>query len=143
MNAESKFESSSFFDTPGSENATFRRKLSSVSFNIITSEEIDSVRRKFTEDIEALLEEAINRHRSSSTGDVPWWLWLILIWLGHDNVLSWLSSPFFFWPMLILAAIASILYSMGILGLVINLSMPVIKGTVNAVLAKTPVNIRI
>lgn len=101
------------------------------------------VRRKFTEDTEAALEEAINRHRFNSTGDIPWWVWLLLIWFGHDNVLSWIASPFFFWPLLMLAAIASILYSMGILGLIIELSMPVVKGTVNSLLAKTPIPLRL
>jgi len=40
--------------TPGNpENEVFRRKLSSVHFNIITESEINTVRTKFLEDIEA------------------------------------------------------------------------------------------
>lgn len=50
---ESKFTAGAFM-TPGNpENEVFRRKLSSVHFNIITESEINTVRTKFLEDIEA------------------------------------------------------------------------------------------
>lgn len=50
---ESKFTAEAFMTPGNSENEVLRRKLSSVNFNIITESEINTVRAKFLEDIEA------------------------------------------------------------------------------------------
>ena len=101
------------------------------------------MRNKFYEDIEFCFEEAINRHRSSSTGDVPWWLWVLLAWFASDNVMNWIASPIIFYPLLLLCSIAIVLHQMGILGVLLDLSFPIIKGTLNSLLAKTPIGIRL
>lgn len=88
----------------------FKRKLSSVSFKIISEEEITNVRNKFYEDIEFAFEEAIARHRSSSTGDVPFWLWVLLAWFASDNIMNWIASPILFYPLLLLASLCLVLH---------------------------------
>jgi len=68
---------------------------------------------------------------------------MLLVWFGYDNVIGWFASPILFWPLMMLGAIASILYSMGILGILFEVSKPAIKGTVNSILAKTPIGLRL
>lgn len=124
------------------ENA-FKRKLSSVHFKILTQEEVTSVRNKFYEDIEFSFEEAITRHRSNTSSDIPWWMWVLLAWFASDNIMNWLSSPIFFYPLIMIGSICMVLQSMGILGVMFEVAKPVIKGTVNSFLAKTPFGFQI
>lgn len=106
----SKFEANDHLETKTPEDMNFKRKLSSVHFKVITEEEVTKVRDKFYEDIDFAYEEAIARHRSSSTGDVPWWIWVLMAWFASDNIMGWIQSPIIFYPMLMLSAFAIVLH---------------------------------
>lgn len=110
---------------------------------IITEEEVTSVRNKFYEDIDFLFEEAIQRHRSNSTGDIPWWIWALLAWFASDNVMNWIASPILFYPLLMVVMLIVALHSAGVLGIILDLALPMMKSTVNGILSKTPVAFRI
>jgi hypothetical protein len=88
----------------------FKRKLSSVHYKILSEDEVTNVRNKFYEDIEMLRSEAIDRHRNNSTGDIPWWMWVLLAWFASDNIMSWLASPLFFYPLIMIASICLVLH---------------------------------
>ena len=92
------------------EDTAFKRKLSSVDLKIITEEEVTNVRNKFYEDIDFCFEEAIARHRSSSTGDVPWWLWALLAWFASDNIMNWIASPIIFYPLMMVLSVCVVLH---------------------------------
>ena len=110
---------------------------------IITEEEVTSVRNKFYEDIDYLFEEAIQRHRSSSTGDIPWWIWAMLAWFASDNVMNWIASPILFYPLVMVCTLIVALHSAGVLGIILDLALPIVKSTINGFLAKTPIGVRI
>lgn len=111
--------------------AEFKRKLTSVHTKIISEEEVTNVRNKFYEDIDFLFEEAIQRHRNSGTGDIPWWIWALLAWFASDNVMNWIASPILFYPLLMLGMICAVLHSMGVLSILLDLAFPIVKSTVN------------
>ena len=137
----SKFSANDHIDRAGTEDLAFKRKLSSVHYKILTEEEVTTVRNKFYEDIEFCREEAIARHRSNAAGDVPWWMWVLLAWFASDNIMNWLASPLFFYPLILLASVCLVLHQMGILSLLVSIAMPFVKGTVNGVLAKVGIRI--
>jgi hypothetical protein len=88
----------------------FKRKLSSVHYKILSEDEVTNVRNNFYKDIEMLRSEAIDRHRNNSTGDIPWWMWVLLAWFASDNIMSWLASPLFFYPLIMIGSICLVLH---------------------------------
>jgi hypothetical protein len=57
--------------------------------------------------------------------------------------MNWLASPIFFYPFVVLCGCCVVLYQLGILGVMIEVALPSIKLSINGVLSKTPVPIRI
>jgi hypothetical protein len=45
---------------------------------------------------------------------VPIWLWVLLAFFAFDNIMSWLSSPLFFYPLVFIGGCIMMLYSMGL-----------------------------
>jgi hypothetical protein len=88
----------------------FKRKLSSVHYKILTEDDVTNVRNQFYLDIETLRTEAIDRHKNNSTGDIPWWMWVLLAWFASDNIMNWLASPIFFYPLIMLGSICLVLH---------------------------------
>jgi hypothetical protein len=88
----------------------FKRKLSSVHYKILTEDDVTNVRNQFYLDIETLRTEAIDRHKNNSTGDIPWWMWVLLAWFASDNIMNWLASPIFFYPLIMLGSICLALH---------------------------------
>jgi hypothetical protein len=88
----------------------FKRKLSSVHYKILTEDDVTNVRNQFYLDIETLRTEAIDRHKNNSTGDIPWWMWILLAWFASDNIMNWLASPIFFYPLIMLGSICLVLH---------------------------------
>lgn len=115
-----------------------------MHYKILSEEEVTNVRNKFYEDIEFCREEAIARHRSTAAGDVPWWMWVLLAWFASDNILNWLASPLFFYPLILLSSVCLVLHQMGILSVLVStFALPMMKSSVNGFLAKTPFGFRI
>jgi hypothetical protein len=57
---------------------------------------------------------------------------LLIAFFAADNVLSWISSPSIFYPLMFVVGIISLLYSMGLGGIM----LPVFRQTVNMVLRR-------
>jgi membrane-bound ClpP family serine protease len=57
-------------------------------------------------------------------------MYLLLAFFAADNVLSWLTSPLIFYPLLLVVSIVALAFSMGLDGLM----LPFVKTTVNTIL---------
>ena len=96
---------------------------------LLSEQEINKVRDKFQEDIEFVLEEAVRKHHNIQATSVPWWIYLLLAFFAADNIIGWLASPLFFYPLVVVLGGVSLLYSMG-LGPVIG---PLARQTINVI----------
>jgi hypothetical protein len=67
-----------------------------------------------------MLQEAIRSHQTNDSGNIPWWMWVLLAWFASDNIMSWLASPIFFFPLMFLSSICLVLHQMGILSLLLG-----------------------
>lgn len=85
------------------------------------------------------MEEAIRKHHNVQATSVPWWIYALMAFFAFDNVLSWLSSPIFFYPVIMIGGVIAILFSMG-LGPLIK---PVVRQTANLVFSRAGVDFRL
>ena len=106
---------------------------------LLTEEDLNRIKDKFQEDTDFVLEEAIRKHHNVQATSVPWWIYGLLAFFAFDNVLAWLASPIFFYPVIMIGGVISILFSMG-LGPVIK---PVFRQTTNLVLGRVGVDFRL
>jgi hypothetical protein len=58
------------------------------------------------------------------------YLWALLAFFAFDNVMSWLSSPIFFYPLVFIGGIIMMLYSMGMGPILV----PVARQSINLIL---------
>ena len=73
---------------------------------IFKTEETDKLRASFKKKANDVLEQAFNKkYNRNALQNVPKWLWVILAFFAHDNIISWLSHPLIF-LFLILACMA-------------------------------------
>ncbi len=100
---------------------------------------MNKVKDKFQEDIDFVLEEAIRRHHNTQATSIPWWMYLVLAFFAADNILSWMTSPFIFYPLMMIGSIMAVLYSMGLGGIM----WPVFRQTTNLVLGRAGVDFRL
>jgi hypothetical protein len=57
-------------------------------------------------------------------------MYVLLAFFASDNILNWLSSPFLFYPIVFIASILGLLYSMGLGGVM----LPMARHSVNIAL---------
>jgi hypothetical protein len=70
------------------------------------------IKAKFESDINDVLEQAYNKkYNRNSLQKVPKWLWFVLAYFMHDNILEWLKSPIFFGLLIILSVAIGYLYA--------------------------------
>ena len=120
-----------------------RTTLSLSAKKLIDSDDASKVWDKFLEDIDLVYEEAMNKHKNISSGEIPFYMWVLLAFFASDNIMGWLSSPILFYPLVLLAGVAVILNQLGILGILVEMGMPAVRGQVNNILAKTPLPFRL
>ena len=64
---------------------------------VLSKEETLRIKNKFSNQINDVLENAFNKkYNRNSLQRVPKWLWLILAYFMHDNILEWMRNPIFF-----------------------------------------------
>lgn len=120
-----------------------KRTMSISNNRILSEEEVARVREKFYEDIDFVYEEAIARHRNVSNNNVPTWLWVVLIWFASDNIIGWFSSPILFYPLVLIIGVLFMAFQLGLMPILMDIGLPVVRTNVNTILAKTPLGIRI
>ena len=70
------------------------------------------IKTKFESDINDVLEQAYNKkYNRNSLQKVPKWLWFVLAYFMHDNILEWLKSPIFFGLLIIFSVAVGYLYA--------------------------------
>ena len=133
INEEEEFLNVSSKQTPSLKKSL---SLSSKYSRLLTEEDLNRVRDKFQEDIDFVLEEAIRKHHNVQSTSIPWWIYLVLAFFAADNILSWLTSPFIFYPLIIILGFVSILYSMGLGGVM----LVVIRQSANLILRRVGID---
>jgi len=109
-------------DLPDKEEPGFRRSRSSIaisSIRILTEEEVNKVKAKFDEETEFAYDEALRAHKNISDTSTPIWVWILLAWFASDNIAGYLTSPIFFYPLVLLSGVAVILHQLGVLSMMI------------------------
>lgn len=106
---------------------------------LLSETDINRVRDKFTEEAEFQLEEAIRKHHNISNTSVPVWLWVLLFFFAFDNIISWMGSPFIFYPLSIIFCIVVTMFSLGIGGAFV----PILKMSINEALRRAGIGFRI
>lgn len=142
-NAEDESEFFNVSKAIADSQVSVKRTMSLSSSRILSEEDLSKVESKFAEDVEFVFEEAIRAHKNTAQESVPFWLWLALAWFASDNIMGWIASPIFFYPLVLIAGVCVILHQLGILELLVGMGMPVVRQNVNNILAKTPIPIRI
>lgn len=78
---------------------------------ILTIDDCHKIKKKFEAQLNDILEEVFNKkYNRNSLQKVPKWMWFVLAYFMHDNVLDWMRNPFFFLLMLSLVTTAGYLY---------------------------------
>ena len=73
---------------------------------VLSKEETLRIKNKFSNQINDVLENAFNKkYNKNSLQRVPKWLWVVLAYFMHDNILEWMRNPFIF-LILIFASVA-------------------------------------
>ena len=140
LRALEQINSDDFYDQSRSTlTGSLSRTLSTQYSRLLTEEDLNRVKDKFQEDTDFVLEEAIRKHHNVQATSVPWWIYALMAFFAADNVLSWLSSPIFFYPFIMIGGIISILFSMG-LGPLIK---PIFRQTTNLILSRVGVDFRL
>ena len=118
---------------------------------LLSAEELNKVRDKFMEDCEHSLEEAMRKHVSLTVSKlkplqegkgafrIPIWIWGILLFFAYDDIFRWMTSPLFFYPLLMLGGVYGILSSLGLAGPAIM----VVRQSVNLALTRAGINFEI
>lgn len=64
---------------------------------IFTIDDCQKLKKKFETETANILEEVFNKkYNRNSLQKIPKWMWFVLAYFMHDNVLVWMHNPFFF-----------------------------------------------
>ena len=81
---------------------------------LMSEVEINKCKDRFREEAERVQEDAIRLHSNSSSGGIPWWFLALFAWFAIDDVWRMIMSPFLFYPIMLVASVGALLYSMGL-----------------------------
>ena len=91
-----------------------RQRSTTMMGRLLSEADINRVKDRFTEDSNTALEEAIRKHHNISSGNVPWWLYVVLVYFSYDDIFRMLANPLLFYPLMFIFSIVAMLYSMGL-----------------------------
>ena len=81
---------------------------------LLSEQELNSVKDRFQEDSERMLEEVIRTYQSmQKKTHIPWYVYFILVFFAFDDIIRWLNSPLLFYPLLTIATAFGVIYSLG------------------------------
>jgi hypothetical protein len=64
---------------------------------VLNIDDCQKLKKRFETDTNNILEEVFNKkYNRNSLQKVPKWLWFVLAYFMHDNVLEWMRNPLFF-----------------------------------------------
>ena len=109
-----------------------RTKTNVGAERLLSDQQIARMKDDFRDDAEKCQEDAIRLHHNVSGAGVPIWFMFLFAYFAYDDVFRMLMNPLLFYPVMLLASVAGMLYSMG-LGPVM---VPIVRSTGNAYLRK-------
>ena len=115
---------------PGQENkgqVNLARNMSMKKERLLSEAELNKVKDRYYEDANNQLEDAIRKHHNISSGGIPVWLYVVLVFFGYDDIWRMCMNPILFYPIVLVMSIVGMLYSMG-LG---PIMVPTVKSAVN------------
>ncbi len=81
---------------------------------ILPLEECIKLKNSFVDDINDILESAFNKkYNRNSLQRVPKWLWLVLAYFMHDNIIEWMRNPLFFFLLILVSVTFGYLFATG------------------------------
>mmetsp|Transcript_45372 Transcript_45372/g.33152 ORF Transcript_45372/g.33152 Transcript_45372/m.33152 type:complete len:114 (-) Transcript_45372:27-368(-) len=113
--------------------------MSIMFTKLLSEQDINRIKDKFIEDTDIQLEEAIRKHYNISATSIPWWIYALLAFFAMDNVMSWISSPLIFYPLMMVFGVISMLYAMGLGGVM----LPLARQSINLALRRVNVNFQL
>jgi hypothetical protein len=79
---------------------------------VVGKQDCAKIKTKFESDINDVLEQAYNKkYNRNSLQRVPKWLWIILAYFMHDNILEWMKSPIVFGLLIVTSVAIGYLYA--------------------------------
>lgn len=88
---------------------------------IMSIDEALKLRKRFEVETNNVLEEVFNKkYNRNAFQRIPKWMWLVLAYFMHDNVLEWMKNPFLFMFIVFVASAAGYLYFTNKLDYVLN-----------------------
>lgn len=88
---------------------------------VMTIDDALKLRKRFEAETNGVLEEVFNKkYNRNAFQKVPKWMWLVLAYFMHDNVLEWMRNPLLFFFILAVAASAGYLYFTNKIDYVVN-----------------------
>lgn len=69
----------------------------------------------------------MSRHRNIAIQTVPYWAWVMLAWFASDNIISWLSSPILFYPLVLIGVALVAAWNLGLMPVILGVVVPQIK----------------
>ena len=79
---------------------------------VVGKQDCVRIKTKFESDINDVLEQAFNKkYNRNSLQRVPKWLWVILAYFMHDNILEWMKSPLIFGLLIVFSVAIGYLYA--------------------------------
>ena len=88
---------------------------------VLSKEETIRIKNKFSNQINDVLEETFNKkYNRNSLQKVPKWLWLVLAYFMHDNVLEWMKHPILFFILILSCVGTGYLFATGNFHLITN-----------------------
>ena len=70
-------------------------------------------------------------------------MYVLLAWFASDNIMSWLSSPILFYPLILVFALLVAAWNLGLMPIILNRLIPLAKLQVNSILAMSGVPFRV
>lgn len=97
---------------------------------LLSEVELNKVKDRFKEDVEASLEEAIRKHHNLGSGGTPMFIYVLLAYFAYDDILRMMWNPFIFTPLVFVISAVGLMYTMGMGPIMV----PLIKGEANKLL---------
>lgn len=91
-----------------------KQRSTTLMGRLLTEADINRVKDRFAEESSSALEEAIRKHHNISSGNVPLWLYVVLVYFSYDDIFRMLANPILFYPLIFVSSILAMLYSMGL-----------------------------
>lgn len=104
------------------------RRNSLIYDKLLTEVEMNKVKDRFLDDVQAALDEALRKHHNLGTGGTPLWIYVLLAYFAYDDIFRMMWNPFIFTPLVFILSAVGLMYSMGMGPYLADQALPLAKG---------------